>query len=155
AAAFLAVQVLGGHLDVLEDELARVRGAPAELVLLLAGTEAGHRRELGVMPHPDLRRALEVTGFLVQDEAPDALRALRGVGHGGDNEDLAHASMRDEALRAVEDVLAALLHGARLRAAGVGTGIGLRETEAAKHAAARQARHEARPLGVVAEVHDR
>ena len=43
ARAFLAEPVLGRDLDVFHDQLAGVRRAPSELVLLLAGAEAGHR----------------------------------------------------------------------------------------------------------------
>ena len=39
-----AEQILGGHFDVLEDQLGGVRRAPAQLVLLLAGAESAHRR---------------------------------------------------------------------------------------------------------------
>ena len=43
--ALLAEQVFVGHFDVLEDELARVRRAPAELVLLLSRRGIPHIRE--------------------------------------------------------------------------------------------------------------
>ena len=51
--AFVAEQILGRNFDVLHDQLARVRRAPAELVLLLAGAEALHRRQRRLVSDAD------------------------------------------------------------------------------------------------------
>src|SRR5262249_15138002 len=108
--ALLAEEVLRGHAAVLEDELGRVRGAHAELVLLLAGAEA-------------LRPALD-------DEGGDALLALALVRHRHHHRGVRDAAVRDERLRAVQDPRAAVLDRGRLRATGVRAGAGLREAPA-------------------------
>ena len=155
APSLLANPVLRRHLDVLEDQLARVGGAPAELVLLLPRAESLHRSDLGVVADAKTLHALEVTGLLGEHEARDPLGALPRIRHRGDHEALAHTAVCDEALGAVDDVMTALSHRRGLGAAGVGAGIRLGEAEAAEHLAAREARHETALLLLGAEVHDR
>src|SRR5690606_4073396 len=59
ALTFLAQPVLHGNLGVLQDQLARVRGAPAHLVFLLARPDAGGERlQLGRVPDADALRRL-------------------------------------------------------------------------------------------------
>ena len=74
-----------------------------------------------------------VVGFVMMNER-DALRPALRVGHGGHDEDLADATVRDESLRSVDDVIVILPHRRRARATGVATRAFLSQAEAAKHA---------------------
>src|ERR1044072_1328141 len=113
AVPFLAEQILDGNFDILHDQLGRVRGAPTELVLLLAGAESFHSRQARFVADADLLRDLDVARFLREYKGADAARALRSIGNSGDDEDLADASVRDEALDAVENVVVALSNRCR------------------------------------------
>src|SRR6266699_1094219 len=74
------------------------------------------------------------------------------VGARRHTEDLAHAGVRDEDLRAVQDVVVAPVHGGRLGAARIRSGPGLGQTKPAEHLARREKRHEAPLLLVGAEI---
>src|SRR3954470_11758395 len=106
------------------------------------------------MADAEIANLVEIRRRLGEDERADALRALRRIGDGGDDEDLADTAMRDEALAAVEYVMAVALDCGGLRAAGIGAGIGFGETKAAEHLAAREERDVALLLLCAAEVHD-
>src|SRR6185503_12686433 len=106
-------------------------------------SEARHLRQRRLVTDADGLRLGDVARGLRQDEGADSLRALRSIGHSGDHEDLANASVCDEALDAVDDVAIIFSHGGRSRAAGVAAGVGLREAEAAHHAARSEQRYEA------------
>ena len=85
AAPLAAEQVLGGNPALLENELGRVRGAPAVLVESAADTEA--------------RRAL------LDQEHRDRLRGLaRRIGLGRDAVEIGMDAIGDEHLRAVQHV---------------------------------------------------
>ena len=76
---------------------------------------------------------------LLNDEGGDAVVALGLVGHGEHHESIGHVAVGDEALAAVEDVVAVLvLDSSGLLAGSVGTGVGLSQTESADLAAAQQ-----------------
>ncbi len=78
--------------------------------------------------------AREVVVRLGEDEGRDpASRPEPGVGDRGDDEDLADAAVRDEALGAVEEVVVALPHRGRARTAGVAPGSLFGESESAHH----------------------
>src|SRR5206468_3259589 len=66
---------------------------------------------------------------LADQEGRDAAMAGVRVGLGVDGEEVGVAAVGDEALRAVEDVLVALLDGLRAHARDVGAGVGLGEAE--------------------------
>src|SRR5690606_4446439 len=104
ALSFLTQPILYRNLDVLEDQLARVGSPPAQLVLLLARAESRHGLKAVVVPHAELTRALEVRGFLGENEGGDAGSTRARVGHCGDDEDLAHSAVRYEDLAAVEHI---------------------------------------------------
>ena len=115
--ALLADQVLGGHLDVLEEELAGRAGPDAELVLRLGRREAGRA--------------------LLQDERRDAL-VLRGrVRLREDERVVGDGGVGDPVLLAVQDVDVALEAGGRLHRGHVRSGRGLGEAEAGDLLAAR------------------
>ena len=103
----LAQAVLVGEEAVLEDELARIGGAEAELVLLLAVLEA--------------RRPL------LHDEGGAAVVRVALVGEGDDHGDVAHRGVGAEGLGPVEDPAVALADRRGLEASGVGPGARLRE----------------------------
>ena len=121
ALAFLTEQVLLGNDAILENEVAGGAAADTHLLLVLAGGEAGE-------------------GAL-DDEGGNAVVALALVGHGEDDEGGGNVAVGDEALAAVEDVVAVLvLDSGGLLAGGVGTGAGLGQTERADLAAGQKVR---------------
>ena len=134
---------------------ARVRRAPAELVFLLAGAESGHRNERRLVTDADLRGLVEIRRLFRDDERADAARAGRGIGHRGDDEDLADAAVGDESLGAVQQIAVAATHRRRARAAGVAASLGLGESKAAHDLSRRQQRHVAALLLRGAELDDR
>ena len=150
----LAEQVLLGHDRVLEDQLTRVAGPPAHLVLLLARPDARRLRQVLAVPHAQPAGGLAVHRVLGDDEAGDALVAPAGLGPGGHREDLAHAGVGDEDLGAVEDVVVALVHRRRGGAPRVAAGARLGEAEPAEHPAGGQQRDVAPPLLFGAELDD-
>ena len=121
AFAFLAEQVLLGNDAVFEDEVAGRAASDTHLLLVLTGGEAGE--------------------VLLNDEGGDAVVALALVGHGEHDESGGNVTVGDEALAAVEDVVAVLvLDSGGLLAGGVGTGAGLGQTERADLAAGQKVR---------------
>ena len=140
---------------VLQDQLPRVRGAPAELVLLLRGHDAAALGERGVVAHADPFRFLEIGRVLGHDERRYAAGLLgSGIGAGRHDEDLPDSGMRNEDLRAIEDIVVALLLRHRARAAGIRPGAGLGQPEPAQHLSRGKQRHVALLLLRRAEVHD-
>ena len=116
ALAFLTEQVLLGNNAILENEVAGGAAADTHLLLVLAGGEAGE-------------------GAL-DDEGGNAVVALALVGHGEDDEGGGNVAVGDEALAAVEDVVAVLiLDSDGLLAGSVRAGAGLGQTERADLAA--------------------
>src|SRR4051794_41195998 len=95
----LAEQVLGRHLDVVERDRGGVGGALSELVLLLVDRHA--------------------VPLALDDERADALVARVLVGLFVDGVVVGVAAVRDEALRAVQDVLVTLLYRRRSHAPDV------------------------------------
>ena len=75
--------------------------------------------------------ALGVVRLLGEDERADALRALRRIGNGRDDEDLANAAMRDESLHAIQHVAVAVTHRGAARPAGIAARLRLGEAETA------------------------
>ena len=121
AFAFLTEQVLLGDDAVFEDEVAGRAAADTHLLLVLTGGEAGE--------------------VLLNDEGGDTVVALALVGHGEHDESGGNVTVGDEALAAVEDVVAVLvLDSGGLLAGGVGTGAGLGQTERADLAAGQKVR---------------
>ena len=112
ALALLADAVLGRNDDVGQRERGRVRRALAHLVEVLLDLDA--RRV-----HRD-------------DERRDAAMALARIGLREDDRPGRVAGVRDERLRAVQDVLVATPLGRRLHPRDVGAGIGLAEPERAQ-----------------------
>ena len=94
---------------------------------------------------PEARRAL------LDEVAAD----LAVVALGPHHRHVGHRAVGDPELGAVQHVLVALLHGARLHAAGVGAVVGLGEAEAAERRARLQARQPALLLRVGAVAVDR
>ncbi|MNF90364.1 hypothetical protein D3C84_729240 [compost metagenome] len=132
----LLAQALGDrYAQVLEGDLAGVRGMLAELVLdahhLVAGAVGRH------------------------DEGADAALAGRRIGDGEDDHRAGVLAGGDELLGAVEHVAVAVATGAGAQVAGVGAGLRLGEGEGADLLAARQRDEEAALLLVVAEAQDR
>jgi hypothetical protein len=107
----LAEHVLEGHLDVLEDQLSRVRPAHPELVEMRRGGEALH--------------------LLLDEEGGDPLGSRLGVGLGVDDERVGVGPVRDPVLRAVQDVAVVPLLGAELHPHHVRTRARLRHGERA------------------------
>ncbi len=101
---------------LLEDKLGGGAAADTHLLLLLADAEA----RVG----------------LLDDEGADALGAEALVGHGDDDEHVGVGAVGDENLAAVEHPVVTVLDGDGLLAGGVGTGVGLGETEGANPLAA-------------------
>ena len=83
----------------------------------------------------------EAGEVLLNDEGGDTVVALALVGHGEHDESGGNVTVGDEALAAVEDVVAVLvLDSGGLLAGGVGTGAGLGQTERADLAAGQKVR---------------
>ena len=100
-----------GHADVVEDDLAGVRGPDAHLLELLAGREPGGARrdhEAGLAPGAEV-----------------------GVDGGHDHVEVGDAAVGDPGLGAVEDplVLGLVVDGPGAQRAHVGAGVGLRDAE--------------------------
>ena len=74
----------------------------------------------------------------LHDERGDAVVARLGVGHSEHDEGVGHGTVGDEALRAVEHVVIAVEHRDGLLTGGVGTGVGLGQTERADLAAGQE-----------------
>src|SRR5688572_21646730 len=89
---------------------------------------------------------LEVDGILRDDETGDPLVSAPRLRPRGHREDLTHAGVGDEDLRAVEQVVVALVDGGRGGPAGVAAGAGLREAEPAQHPARGEERDIPAPL---------
>ena len=119
AVALLAEPVLGGHDDVLQRERRRVGRALAHLVEVLLDR---HARRV----HRD-------------DERGHAAVALRRVGLREDDRPRRPAGVRDERLRAVEDVLVAAPLGRRLHARDVGARVRLATARTSRGSAPRAA----------------
>src|ERR1700740_3197999 len=102
AIADLAEDVLARYTAVFEHELRGVAGAHAELVLFLAGADAG---------------AVHLDG-----EGGDAVLLVFAVGDGEDDGDVGVTRVGDEVLGAVEDPAVAVLHAGRAHAGGVAAG---------------------------------
>ena len=111
------IEVLGRHLDVLEEELAGRAGPDAELVLGLARRHAGP--------------------LALDDERGDALVLRRRVGLGEDELVVGDGRVRDPVLLAVEDVGVALAARGRAHRGDVGARAGLGQAEARELLAAR------------------
>ena len=135
AVAFSADPVLVGHLAVVEEHRARMRGVDAELLVVLAARETG-----GVGRH---------------DEGCRAARAEVALGHREHDDQAGVRAVGDEVLRAVEHpVVARALckrrHRARIRAAHR-----LGQTEATQHLARRHRLEELHLLSLRAVLVDR
>ena len=151
-----AEHVLLGHHRILEDQLARVAGPPAHLVFLLTRADAADLGQIVAVADAERRGTRSrSTVSLRDDEAGDAAVAGARLGARGDGEDLADAGVGDEGLRAVEDVVVALVDRGSGGAAGVAAGARLGEAEAAEHAAGGQQRDVLAALLVGAELDDR
>src|SRR5579864_8428509 len=100
----LAEHIVGGHLAIVEHELAGVRAAHPELVELL------RRREAGVA--------------LLDDERRDAARARVGIGLGVHDERIGVGPVRDPHLGAVQHVGVAARLGAQAHRDDVAAGTG-------------------------------
>ena len=121
-----AEQVLRRDVHVGEEQLGRVLGVQAELLQVAAPLEA---------LHPPL-----------EDEQGHALVLLARVGlHRGDHE-VGVDAVRDERLRAVDDVGVAVADRGRLHAREVGADAGLGHRDRGDELARRDARHPARLL---------
>jgi hypothetical protein len=122
--------VVVGDEALLQDHLGGVRGADAELVLLLAGAEALHP--------------------LLDDERREIAPPCRHrLGHREDDADVADRAVGGEGLGAVEHPAAVDLLGARAGAAAASEPARLGEAPGADHLARGERRHPAPPLLVV------
>ena len=130
----LAEHVVCGHLTVLEDQLAGVGAAHAELVQLLRGAKPVHAA--------------------LDQERRDAARAGRGIGLGVDHQHLGVGAVGDPHLGSVQDVAVALLLGAGPHADHVRAGAGLAHGQRAHVLAADQLRQIALLLRVAAVAPD-
>src|SRR5206468_2796644 len=115
---------------ILENQFGRVAGAHAELVLFLAGTDAG---------------PLHLDG-----EGGDAVLLVLAIGDGEDDGDVGVAGIGDEVLRAVEDPVVAVFDRRRAQPRGVGAGAGLGQAPRTDPFAGGELRHPLFPLRVVA-----
>ncbi|MNN21613.1 hypothetical protein D3C81_1349420 [compost metagenome] len=132
--ALLAQAATGRKAQVVELDLAGVRGVLAELVLDAHDAVAG-----GIGGH---------------DEGADALLARRRVGDGEDDHHAGMAAGGDELLGAVQHIVVAVASGAGAQVAGIGTGLGLGEGEGADHLARGQRLQEALLLLLAAVLED-
>ena len=125
ALALLVQQPVAADERALDHDVVRHRRVEAELLLVA--------------------RDAHVLG--VEDERADAARARRlRVGAREEQERAGVAAVRDPLLRAGDPPAVAVGLGARPQRAGVGAGLGLGQRERAEMLAARERRHEARPL---------
>ena len=111
AVALLAQQVLPGHFHIVKDQLGSGGGADAHFVVVVAEVEA--------LP------------ALLHDEGADAPGADIRCGDGKDHIGVRLGGVGNEDFAAVEDIVVALQDGGGLGAAGVGSGVGLRQAEGA------------------------
>ncbi|MNO77088.1 hypothetical protein D3C76_681860 [compost metagenome] len=118
AAVQFAEDVLFRHFDVVEEQLAGVRAAHAQLVELVA--------------------AAETFPVALDDERGDAVRALFRLGLGVDHVGVGVGTVGDPGLAAVEHVAVALLLGAQLHGDDVGAGVRLAHRQRADVLAADQ-----------------
>ena len=123
-------QVLDRHARVVEEELRRVLRVHADLLEVAA--------------------ALEARRVALDDEHADALVALRRVGLDRGHEQVAVDAVRDERLRAVDDVVVAVADRLRLDAGEVGPGAGLGHRDRGDERAVGDARQPALLLLLVA-----
>src|SRR5712691_3879116 len=108
------------------------------------------------MSDADALRLVEIAGVLGDDKGRDPVRALGVRVRARRNaEDLAHAGVRDEDLRAVQHVVVATVDRGRLGAARIRSGPGLGQAKPGEHLARREEWYEAALLFVGAEIHDR
>ena len=110
ALALLAEQRVRGHAHVLEGEQRGVRRVHAELLELLLADHAGRVH--------------------VDEEEREAVVAGVRVGLRHEHDEVGPVAVGDVGLRAVDDPLVAVAHGARLDAGHVGAGVGLGDAEA-------------------------
>ena len=120
--AFVPEQILRRYLDVVEQQLSRVRCTPPKLVFLFSGTEPGHRCERLGVPNADFAGLVEVATLFRQDEGADAARAGRRIGDRSHDEHFADARVRDEPFGAVQQIVAPLLDGSCPRTTGIASG---------------------------------
>ena len=108
------------------------------------------------MPYPERAGFLEVDGVFCDYERRDAaaLFAAIGLRPSGHQENLADTRVGDEQLGAVQHIMVALFFGNGLRAAGIRARPGLRQPEAAEHAARGQMGNESFLLLLRPKVHD-
>ena len=130
----IAEEVLVGHPDVVEVELAGVEAAPADAAHLRSHGEAGR--------------------VLLHDEAGEAgLTAVDGLGARQQRDAERHVGpgVGDEGLATVDQPAAVAPFGPGADAAGVGTGVGLGEPEGAERPSLGQRPQPALALVVVPE----
>src|SRR5207253_8762642 len=96
-----------------------------------------------------------VARVLGENERADPVRSLARTRDGSDDEDLANAAVRDEALTAVQDVAIALPDGGRLGPRGVAARVRLGQPEAAHHFSCRERRDVLLDLRIRTEANDR
>src|SRR5690606_34777333 len=115
--------------SVVEMKFARVAGAPAHFVFLLASTDALDLRQVRCVPHAKFAALIQVNRILGDDEAGDAAMALPRVGPCRNGKDFTDAGMRDKNLRAIEQEMIALVLGGRGRPTGIAASAGLGQAE--------------------------
>src|SRR5262245_23030671 len=120
AAPGLADQILLGNPAILEDHRGGLRGAHAELVLLLAGDET--------------------FGPSLDDEGADAARTHLAVGDRDHYADVGGNAVRDEILRPINNPASVAARGDRLHTRSVGAGSGLGQSPRANLFASGQRR---------------
>ena len=130
----LAEHVLLRHFAILEDELAGLRAAHAELVEFLRDRESRER--------------------LLDDEGGDPARAGVGIGLGVDDERIRLRPVGDPELRAVQEEAVAALLGAELHGDDVGACARLRHRERTEMLARDELRQIARLLPGIAPAKD-
>ncbi|MNQ72638.1 hypothetical protein D3C85_873480 [compost metagenome] len=135
ALALLAQAQAGRDAQLIELDLAGVRGVLAELVL---------------DPHHRVPRC--VSGH---DKGADALLAGCRIGHGEDDHHPGVAARGDELLAAIEHIVFAVAPGAAAQVTGIRTGLGFGEGEGAEHPALGQRAEEALLLLIAAVFQDR
>ena len=72
---FPTQQIFHGDLDILEDQLTSIRGAPTELVFLLSGAEAMQLGERIVVSHSERFGDIQIDRLLGENEGADPPRA--------------------------------------------------------------------------------
>jgi hypothetical protein len=123
----VAEQVRCRHAHVVEEQFRRVVRLQADLV--------------------EVAPALETLDFVrLDDDQRRALRTGGRVGLGDDDDQIGELAIGDERLRAVDDIVVAVLLRARLHALQVGTGAGFGHRDGADQFAGR---HFRQPLGLL------